>query len=35
VQVSVWRGMGRVRLSTGQSVRQFCRGLEQLLTKSA
>jgi hypothetical protein len=35
VQVSAFRFMGRVHLSTGQSVRQFCRGLEQLLAKSA
>lgn len=35
MQVSVLRFMGRVRTSDGQSARQFCRGLEQLLTKSA
>ena len=35
LQVSVHRFMGRVRTSDGQSVRQFCRGLEHLLTKSA
>lgn len=35
VQVSAVRYLGRVHLSTGQSVRQFCRGIEQLLTKSA
>lgn len=35
LQVSVNRFMGRVRTSDGQSARQFCRGLEQLLTKSA
>lgn len=35
VQVSVNRFMGKVRTSDGQSARQFCRGLEQLLTKSA
>jgi hypothetical protein len=35
VQVSVNRFWGRVRTSDGQSARQFCRGLEQLLVKSA
>lgn len=35
MQVSVHRFFGRVRTSDGQSARQFCRGLEQLLTKSA
>ena len=35
VQVSISRFLGRVRTSDGQSARQFCRGLEQLLTKSA
>jgi hypothetical protein len=35
LQISVHRFMGRVRTSTSQSARQFCRGLEQLLTKSA
>jgi len=35
VQVAVNRFMGQVRTSDGQSARQFCRGLEQLLTKSA
>ena len=35
IQVSAFRFMGRVHLSTGQSVRSFCRGLEHLLTKSA
>lgn len=36
VQVSAWRFMGRVRVGPeGQSARQFCRGLEHLLTKSA
>ena len=35
LQVSAWRFNGRVRLSTGDSVRHFCRGLEHLLTKSA
>ena len=35
VQVSFNRFMGRVRSSEGLSARQFCRGLEQLLTKSA
>lgn len=35
LQVSVRRFMGRVRTNDGQSARQFCRGLEQLLTKSA
>lgn len=34
LQVAVHRFMGRVRTSDGQSARQFCRGLEQLLTKS-
>jgi hypothetical protein len=35
MQVAVHRFFGRVRTSDGQSARQFCRGLEQLLTKSA
>jgi hypothetical protein len=35
LQVAVHRMFGRVRTSDGQSARQFCRGLEQLLTKSA
>lgn len=35
LQVSVHRFLGQVRTSDGQSARQFCRGLEQLLTKSA
>lgn len=35
LQVSIHRFYGRVRTSDGQSARQFCRGLEQLLTKSA
>lgn len=35
LQVAVHRFMGRVRTSDGQSAREFCRGLEQLLTKSA
>lgn len=35
MQVSVWRTGGRVWTGSGQSARQFCRGLEQLLTKSA
>lgn len=35
LQVSVHRFFGRVRTSDGQSARQFCRGLELLLTKSA
>ena len=35
LQVAVHRLFGRVRTSTGQSAREFCRGLEQLLTKSA
>jgi hypothetical protein len=35
MQVSVNRFLGRVQTSDGQSARQFCRGLEQLLTKSA
>lgn len=34
-QIAVHRFMGRVRTSDGQSARQFCRGLEQLLTKSS
>lgn len=36
LQVSAWRFNGRVMLSEGiDSVRQLCRGIEQLLTKSA
>ena len=36
LQVSAWRFNGRVLLSDGvKSVRQFCRGLELLITKSA
>jgi hypothetical protein len=35
MQVAVHRFFGRVRTSDGQSAREFCRGLEQLLTKSA
>lgn len=36
LQVSAWRFNGRVMLSDGvKSVRQFCRGLELLITKSA
>lgn len=36
VQVSVNRFYGKVHVGpSGQSARQFCRGLEQLLTKSA
>jgi len=35
LQVSVRRFMGRVRTNDGQSARQFCRGLEQLLRKAA
>lgn len=35
LQIAVHRLLGRVRTSDGQSPRQFCRGLEQLLTKSA
>lgn len=35
LQVSIHRFWGRVRTSDGQSAREFCRGLEQLLTKSA
>jgi hypothetical protein len=35
MQIAVHRFFGRVRTSDGQSARQFCRGLEQLLTKSA
>ena len=36
LQVSAWRFNGRGMFSEGiGSVRQFCRGLEQLITKSA
>lgn len=35
MQISINRFMGLVRTSDGQSVRQFCRGLEHLFTKSA
>ena len=35
IQVSVTRIYGKVVTSTGQSARQLCRGIEQLLTKSA
>ncbi len=35
VQVSVNRFYGKVIISTGQSARQLCRGIEQLITKSA
>lgn len=36
VQVSVWRFYNRCVISGGiKSVRQLCRGLEQLITKSA
>jgi hypothetical protein len=35
MQTSIHRLFGRVRTSDGQSARQFCRGLEQLFTKSA
>jgi len=36
VQVSAWRFNGRVILSEGiKSVRQLCRGIELLITKSA
>lgn len=36
VQVSVWRFYNRCIISDGiKSVRQLCRGLEQLITKSA
>jgi len=35
LQISVHRFMGRVQTSDGQSARQFCRGLEQLITKAA
>jgi hypothetical protein len=35
LQIAIHRFMGRVRTSDGQSARQFCRGLEQLLSKSA
>lgn len=35
MQIAINRFMGRVRTSDGQSVRQFCRGLEQLFTKSS
>lgn len=34
-QSTIYRLGGKVRTSDGQSARQFCRGLEQLLTKSA
>lgn len=33
-QVLVYRHIGLVRTSDGQSARQFCRGLEHLFTKS-
>ena len=33
LQVSIYRFMGRVRTSDGHSAREFCRGLEHLLTK--
>lgn len=35
LQVSIHRFFGRVRTSDGQSAREFCRGLEQLFSKSA
>jgi hypothetical protein len=35
LQISIHRFMGRVHIQGGLSVRQLCRGLEQLLTKSA
>ena len=35
MQISIHRAFGRVQTSDGQSARQFCRGLEQLITKSA
>jgi hypothetical protein len=35
IQISVNRYMGKVMTSTGQSARQLCRGIEQLITKSA
>jgi hypothetical protein len=36
MQISVWRINGRVVLSDGiKSVRQLCRGIEHLITKSA
>ena len=35
MQVAIHRFFGRVRTGDGQSAREFCRGLEQLLTKSA
>lgn len=35
VQISIHRYHGRVFIPGGLSVRQLCRGLEQLLTKSA
>jgi hypothetical protein len=35
LQVKIYRWHGRAQTSDGQSVRQFCRGLEQLITKSA
>jgi hypothetical protein len=34
LQVAIHRFFGRVRTSDGQSAREFCRGLEHLLTKS-
>lgn len=36
IQVSIWRFYNRCVISDGiKSVRQLCRGLEQLITKSA
>lgn len=35
LSISIHRFMGRVRTSENISVRQLCRGLELLLTKSA
>ena len=35
LQISIHRSMGRVQIEGGLSVRQLCRGLEQLITKSA
>jgi hypothetical protein len=35
VQITVNRYYNRVLISNGQSARQLCRGIEQLITKSA
>lgn len=35
IQIAVNRYLGQVRTSDGQSARQFCRGLEQLISKSS